>query len=147
MTHESFQPPAGFSTEVEMFGAYCNIASGRGLHGSEFMFSLKGPRGVVQLKVFTKWHTPDGRKHLKKFPRRDEPGVTMATVHFHSTKPMFEGQEARNDCLWLKGECYYDVSFSMSEDWTEDFIAGGTAWLWPKLLSVYNEQFTKGEQL
>jgi hypothetical protein len=143
-----FEP--GFSGIVEVVGAYDHLTGNgkskradAGHHGVELRFTLKGPSGAVSLTVFTDWMLASSREWLeKRFP--DDAAKrypTMATVVSHSPTQLHEHMtRSRDACPYVEGgTCYGDVSFSMSDDWLEDFIAGGTDFLWPKLREVYRD--------
>ena len=133
-----------FEQRIEFIPAYDKRDEGYGLHNMTVRFCLIGPLGAVQFVIGTNWHLPSAREHLRTFPH-----VTSETlmhpegydVGYHSPKPMYEGQDDMQTCDVLEGDCYYDGSSLLAGSWEDDFVAGGTEWLWPKLEKFYRETF------
>ena len=119
-----------------------------GIGACRIVFILKGPHGAVQFMIGTNWYVPSAREHLKNFPRSErdlqqKPGGW--DVGYHSPKATYKGQAAMSGkCSYVKGgKCFYDGSGLRADEWIEDFVAGGTDWLWPKLEEEYRDLFMK----
>lgn len=120
-------------------------AKNYGIGACRITFILKGPLGAVQFMVGTNWHLPHVQREQrewqanfdKKFDNIHPDGWD---VGYHSPKPMYTDHKPMEKCD-LINPCYYDGSGLMADEWIEDFIAGGTKWLWPKLEELYHETF------
>lgn len=123
-----------------------------GISACRVRFILKGPLGVVQFVIGTSWHVPSARAHMLTFAHNDEwyrEGKFFKPkgwdVGYHSPKPMYDDQPSMECDLMPEGKCYYDGSGLRADEWIEDFIAGGTDWLWPKLEEEYRDLFESEE--
>ena len=118
-----------------------------GISACRIVFILKGKRGAVQFMIGTNWYVPSAREHLKKLLpscKDTERKPEGWDVGYHSHKKMYNGQEpVAYKCEILGGKCYYDGSGLRADAWIEDFVAGGTDWLWPKLEEEYRNTFIK----
>ena len=119
-----------------------------GIGACRITFVLKGSRGAVQFMFGTNWYVPSAREHLKKFPpgyRDLQQKPEGWDIGYHSPKPMHKGQTPiKSKCQFVKGgKCYYDGSGLRADEWVEDFVAGGTEWLWKKLEEEYRHWFVK----
>ena len=118
-----------------------------GIHGCEFLFVLRGPKGAVQFMVGTDWHLPHVQRRLRA--RNLESAERFDTIQprgwdigYHSPRPMYTGDTPlKDDCEILGGPCYYDGSSLQADEMIPEFLAGGTKWLWPKLEEIYRERF------
>lgn len=118
-----------------------------GIHGVEMRWLLKGPLGVVQFVVYTNWHLPHieaadaARAHtfdaVAYRIRRPMP----ADLGYHSPRPMYDGQEPRDDCPFLKGDCYYDGSTLNADPVFDLLVEKGHEAVWARLEDYYNERF------
>lgn len=137
-----------FEKIVEVQPAFDRLAEGYGIGSCRIRFVLKGPKGAVQFLIGTDWYVPSAREHLANFPtsrldlQRKPDGWD---VGYHSPEPMYEGQGAMKCELMPGGECYYDGSSLRADEWVENFVAGGTSWLWPKLEEEYHSLFGRPE--
>lgn len=117
-----------------------------GIGHCRIRFILKGEKGAVQFMIGTDWGIESVRRHLDKFPVRPRDIEDMRKpkgwdVGYHSPKPMYEDQPCMGKCDVLGCDCYYDGSSLLADEWVEDFMAGGTDWLWPKLEEYYKSRF------
>lgn len=117
-----------------------------GISSCKINFILKGNEGAVQFLIGTNWYIPSAREHINKFSRTDSGYQKKPDgwdLGYHSYKPMYEGHSLlAHACDILDGKpCYYDGSGLRAEEMIEDFIAGGTDWLWKRLEKEYNERF------
>lgn len=110
-----------------------------GIHGMELRFTLIGPKGAVHFLVFTPMHLPHvAREMWEKNDRRYNPFETMgADVGYHSPTPFYEWQEPCDCDLLPGGKCYGDGSALMADEFTEKFLKGGDAVVWPMLEEKY----------
>ena len=137
----------GFETIVWVAPAYDRQSEGYGVGACRITFVLKGPLGAVQFMIGTEWYTPSAREHLLNFPHTTKRCLEMKPsgwdVGYHSPKPMYQGHSPMGGTCELVegGQCYYDGSGLMAEEWVEGFVSGGTKWLWPRLRSQYAEWF------
>lgn len=141
----------GFERIVWVSPAYDRRSEGYGIGACRVTFVLKGPAGAVQFMIGTDWYVPSAREHLESFPagRLDGQRKPMGCdVGYHSPKPMYEDHPPiRTKCELVEGgECYYDGSGLRADEWIEDFVAGGTPWLWPKLREEYAYWFEGGRE-
>lgn len=113
-----------------------------GIGSCRITFILKGEKGAMQFMIGTNWYVPTAREHLLGFPNTDKQKPEGWDVGYHSYKPMYEDQKPMdNKCHILDAPCYYDGSGCMADEWVEDFVAGGTEWLWTKLEEEYHRRF------
>ncbi len=111
-----------------------------GIDSCKITFYLKGENGAVQFMIGTDWYLPHVQSELKNKDFDIEPRGW--DVGYHSYKPFYEGQHCMGKCEMLEfSDCYYDGSSLRAEEWIDDFLKGGTEWLWPKLEEYYNEVF------
>ena len=124
-------------------------AKNYGVSSCRIVFILKGPKGAMQFIIGTNWYVPSAREHLSQFLRTERDFQMKPDgwdVGYHSPVPMYEGQTPMGECHVLKeGDCYYDGSSLQAEEWVEDFVAGGTEWLWKKLEERYRMRFGADE--
>ena len=123
-----------------------NPAKNYGIGSCRITFILKGELGAIQFVISTDWYVQSAREHLKRFPPRHSGKPDGWDVGYHSPKPMYEGQSVQvSDCDLVGGPCHYDGSSCLADEWVEDFVAGGTEWLWPKMEAEYGERFAPRE--
>lgn len=122
-----------------------NPSKSYGIHGMEITFYVIGPEGAIQWNIYTNWHVASARKHLEGFPRStyDDPWRPSGyDLGYHSKRPLYDGQEPRDNCHLVDGGvCYYDGSGLNAELPIEGFLNGGEDWLWPKLEAYYAHTF------
>ena len=123
-----------------------------GIGACRITFVLKGAEGAVQFMIGTDWYPPvvqrERRQQRHDFDTRfDKIKPDGWDVGYHSPKPMYEGQTPmeRSCELVAGGVCYYDGSGLRADDWVEQFILGGTPWLWPQLETEYRVRFLDDE--
>lgn len=112
-----------------------------GIGGCRIWFILKGERGAVQFQIGTDWYPYNVQQERKGASEIFDTKPQGWDVGYHSPKPMFEGHTPMDSCDLIDGECYYDGSSLRADEWVEDFIMGGTEWLWPKLEEEYALRF------
>lgn len=121
-----------------------------GIGSCRITFILKGEKGAMQFMIGTNWYVPSAREHLKNFPmsRSDlQQKPDGWDVGYHSYKPMYEDQTSMTgECHVLNAPCYYDGSSLMADEWVEQFVAGGTDWLWKKLEEQYHSRFDEAKE-
>jgi hypothetical protein len=116
-----------------------------GVAACRIWFYAIGPKGAVQFRIGTDWYPEAARRHLSKFPHREERQPQGWDIGYHSRVPIYDGQTSMGLCDIIGCECYYDRSSLQADNWIEGFICGGTEWLWPKLDELYRCQFEGGE--
>jgi len=144
-----------FEQDVRFASAYDKRSSdpkkNYGIGAMLITFFLTGPKGAVQFVISTPWYTPDCRtdsfQMYSKYPF-DPNKHLMAPqgwdLGYHSHKPMYEDHTPMSGgCDVLGGKCYYDGSSLNADEWIDDFVSGGTEWLWPKMEEFYYEVFGK----
>jgi hypothetical protein len=115
---------------------------GHGVHGMEICWYLRGPAGVVWLRVFTKW-TPGELHPGHGLPPglRMEPGDRLpdaAGSGYHARWPQYEDDEPSPDnCPLLDGPCYKGISYTGADEAVERFVAEGEQVIWDALESAY----------
>lgn len=111
------------------------------------LFFLKGEMGAIQFVINTNWFVPTAREHLRQFEHIQRTSLIMKPqgwdVGYHSPKPMYEGHTSMDqECDLVEGgKCYYEGTTLYAEEWIEDFVAGGTEWLWPRMEEEYHTRF------
>lgn len=119
-----------------------------GIGACRITFVLKGPLGAVQFMIGTNWYLPHVQRDNREWQhshdtRFDSIQPEGWDIGYHSPTPRYEGQEPlKHDCELVDGgTCYYDGSGLQASEMIPDFIAGGTAWLWPELERRYRDLF------
>lgn len=139
-----------FERKVEVWPAHCNRSpeNPQGSRGHcRIVFYLIGPKGAIQFMIGTTWSAPNDREHAKQFHEsalfRLDPFMPKGwDVGCHAHTPQYEGQTLQDsNCSILKGPCYYDGSGLYADEWIDDFVLGGTDWLWPRMEREYRERF------
>lgn len=143
--------PMGRSVRFQT--GYDERAGGKyGIHGMNITFYFRGDEGAVQFCMSTDW-VP-----WKPRPVSDRPELwgpryqnlstgtqglyPMATdLGYHSLLPMYEGQDARPDCPFIGGACYYDGSGLNAEPLMVTLIYDGEEAMWEELESYYVSTF------
>lgn len=119
-----------------------------GVSSALILFILKGRMGAIQFVISTNWFVPTAREQLRQFEHTLENNSKMRPeawdVGYHSPKPMYEGHTPMDqECdLVEDGKCYYEGTTLYAEEWIEDFVAGGTEWLWPRMEEEYHARFS-----
>ena len=113
--------------------------------GMEMLFVLKGPKGAIQFLLYTNWQLPHVRKDFEERMRFESVSSCLvmpmaADIGYHSPKPMYEGQEAR-ECDVLGGKCYYDGSGLRAQEPFDILVSKGLDALWEYLEDDYRERF------
>ena len=112
-----------------------------GIHGVEIRFVLVGREGAVHFVLYTDWFLPAVQEELGHGDKPVRPhGVD---VGYHSPRPMFSGQDARDSCSYLGGKpCYYDGSSLRADDWVKDvLLPHGSEGVWNALVDEYEAVF------
>jgi hypothetical protein len=118
-----------------------------GVGNVSMTFFLRGEKGAIQFKIGTEWGIKPVRDHLSGFSSEyrsyDKPSGW--DLGYHAKEPQYEGHSPMGQCDAIGCQCYYDGSGLQADEMIEGFMAGGTAWLWPKLAEVYRARFEEGE--
>ncbi len=117
-----------------------------GVHGMEIAWYLRGPKGVTQFVMFTRWVPgelspghglpPDGYP-----PRPGDQYPDGANLGYHAPVPQYDGDGyVRGDCAFLPGgRCYYDGSGLAAMDLAREFVEKGEAAVWAALEDRYRD--------
>ncbi len=91
-----------------------------GIHGLDVWFILSGPKGATQFMFSVNAYLP----HVVTRQTHGDAGLYSGyDVGYHSTYPMFEGQE-QSDCDILPGgKCYHDGSSLYAADKCKEFFS------------------------
>lgn len=143
----------------------------RGQHGMTIRFSLIGPNGAAQFSFGTRW-TPLGEVDKEvsrdKYAREpchidtwSEPGTfgmrfglipapSGICIGLHSPKPFKHDPNAEmctaSVCDILPGKvCYFDASYTASDEVLRKFISDGEPAVWNELKGWYKNYFEKEE--
>ena len=132
-----------FKRDVTFSPAY-DMRPKYGIHGVDIRFILQGPLGAVQFVMSTNWMLEHVQKELDQ--RTDRPRFLdrpMGTdVGYHSPKPMYEGQTSMDCDLIEGGQCYYDGSGLLADQWLREIlIPEGSDGIWKALEKRYHETF------
>lgn len=110
-----------------------------GIHCCELRMVLIGKSGAVQFVLYTGWY-PEGTI-TNDHPLRNP---LPADLGYHSPRPMFIGQEPREDCPYLNGKpCYYDGSGLNAQRVYHVLLGGGSDAVWRELEEYYNQTFSE----
>ena len=155
MIRESATNCERFEKRVEFRAAFDkrHDESGKnyGIHGVGLTFILKGKLGAVVGTIFTGWHLPEVQAELEHRPesatdcRLYKP--IGATVYYHGPKPNHDGDEPVDDCQYIGGPCYSDVSFMNGEDLLEALIRGGDKGVWDYMEGQYRTHLDRTEEI
>lgn len=121
----------GFETAVVFEPGYNDRGGDYGVHGMDFRFLLRGPKGAAGFVMTTGWVPGE---------RGVNPGVAglfpMAMdVAYHAHSPQREGQErSAEKCPYLDGQpCFSEGAFMAAEPVLAAFIVRGDAAVWETL--------------
>lgn len=141
--------PDGLEESVQFTPGYnCPVPGGKGhgVHGMEIMWLLRGPRGAIQLHMFTDWIPgilspghglqPDGR-HIGTNADGTVRWPDGAGIGWHTRRPQYEGHEPDGECGLIGGPCYYDQSFSGADPVAPAFLERGEQVVWDVLELEY----------
>jgi len=128
-------------------------AKNYGIHGVELLMAVKGPKGVVQFKLYTNWQLPHIQEEMLNKPVRDRTTamwrfLPMPTdLGYHSYVPHYEDQSCITDaCELLDGKpCYYDGSGLNAEPVFKLLVEKGDEAVWRKLERYYEVTFNSDE--
>lgn len=85
-----------------------------GVHGMDIRFLLQGPKGVVQLVLFTGWlPRAAAEEYARTFPNPPDPYQAYpADLGYHAYVPQYPDQSPMREPCWALGtaQCYYDGS-------------------------------------
>lgn len=116
-----------------------------GIGGVRLTFIVKGKHGAIQFMIGTDWYPPHVQEERHHQIARSEYLAIQPSgwdVGYHSHVPMYDGQSPMaNECHILGGQCFYDGSSLLADEWRDKFLSGGTDWLWPALEREYGERF------
>ena len=123
-----------------------------GQHCVDMTFYVKGPKGVVQFKLFTGWYpsiipTPekDWRELYVHFDNTRSDAPMPADLGYHSPVPMYEGQQPYDCTLLPEGKCYYDGSGLNANQIFSIMVHEGGEAMWKEIEKFYQEIFEKAE--
>lgn len=121
----------GFQTAVVFEPGYNDRGGNYGVHGMDFRFLLRGPRGAVGFLMSSGW--VPGEKGVNPTVSTLFPMGMDISYHAHS--PQREDHEqASAKCPYLDGQtCFSDGAFMAAEPVLEAFIVRGDAVIWEAL--------------
>lgn len=127
----------GFQTTVVFEPGYNDRGGNHGVHGMDFRFLLRGPKGVAGFMMSSGW--VPGEKGVNPSVSTLFPMATDISYHAHS--PQREGHErATESCPYLDGQpCFSDGSFMAAEPVLEAFIVRGEAAVWEALRQWHDD--------
>lgn len=118
-----------------------------GINSMDLIFIVRGPLGAVNWTLSTGWYVESARSPSHRFDRTDQKPWPI-DLGYHSHKPadyQSATEPSQPSCTFLDGApCWYDGTSLGAEDLLEGFLAGGDAWLWPKLEAIYHSRFEAG---
>ena len=137
--------PDGLEESVQFTPGYnCPVTGphGHGVHGMEICWYLRGPKGAVWLRVFTKW-TPG-----ELYPGHGLPPDLRISPHDRELDgaglgcdarwPQYEGHEPSRDvCSLIGAPCYSDMSYTGADEAVRRFVAEGEQVIWDALEAAY----------
>lgn len=115
-----------------------------GIHGAEMHWYLVGELGAVQFVVYTNWHLPHVKAEGEMTWREPFLWQPMpADLGYHSPKPLYEGQHAREDCHLLPPgcKCHYDGSGLNAGPVFDTLVREGHEAAWKEMENYYIETF------
>lgn len=127
----------GFETAVVFEPGYNDRGGEYSVHGMDFRFLLRGPRGAVGFMMSTGW--VPGERGVNPMVAGLFPMGMDVSYHAHS--PQREGHErATEKCPYLDGQsCFSDGSFMAAEPVLEAFITRGDAAVWEALREWHDD--------
>lgn len=126
----------GFETAVVFEPGYNDRGGDYGVHGMDFRFLLRGPKGVAGFVMSTGW--VPGEKGVSPSVASLFPMPMDVAYHAHS--PQREGQERSIDkCPYLDGPCFSEGSFMAAEPVLKAFIVRGDAAVWEALRQWHDD--------
>lgn len=119
--------------EVRIEPGYNKRAEGKGVHGMEFRFILRGAAGAITWKLNTGWVPGEGTganvRHL--FP-------SSGGVAAHSPVPARDWWLGPDSCDVLPGgQCWGDAGYSVGDRVLEAMHADGHEGIWRELEAIY----------
>lgn len=128
--------------------AYDHRKEGGGVHCVDLYFVLKGPKGAIELVIFTGWMLSHVHERLKE--KGEFPIAQAARLGWHSPTPIFEDQQPSNDtCNYLDGlPCYCDWSYLRGgpQSQFEVLVEQGSDGVWASLQEEYDAIFGEEER-
>jgi hypothetical protein len=122
-----------------------------GVHGVDINFYLKGPKGALQLLVFTNWQLPQVAKERLAgkymFSRDDVNALYLpeaADFFIHSSVPLYEGQGIERDsCDWVPegSPCYLGLNSPAGEKLFDILLQEGSDGFWAAMQVKYEKIF------
>lgn len=134
-TEESVQFTPGYNCPAE--GPF-----GHGVHGMEICWYLRGPKGTVWLRLFTKW-TPGELAPGHGLPpdlriRPEDRTPDAAGAGHHARWPQHEDDEpSADDCPLFGAPCYQGMSYTGADEAAERFTVEGEQVIWDALEAAY----------
>lgn len=123
--------------EVVFNPGYNKRAEGKGVHGLEITFLVKGPHGAVAFEIDTGWvpGEPLIQPRPGYYPRANDLG-------YHSHRPSHADElPCTGDCRYIGGACYYGGTTSGAEPFLRLLINEGHEPVWKKLEQAYLEVY------
>lgn len=130
---------SSFTREIRFLPAYDKRKDGYGIHCAEMHLALTGPKGAIQLRVFTGWFLPhvweEQKDHL------DVVGKPRgAYLSCHSPTRLHDYDTKSENCDVIEGGvCYGDGTYTEAEPVFQLLVEQGDEAVWKKLEEYYGE--------
>lgn len=126
-------------------GFICPVkgAHSHGQHGMDLCFGLRRNRHGLLFTIFTNWGVDWESPHVGD--EKLEPLFCLpqpAQMTFHSSKPMYEGQElSGGNCIITGGDCYADSGYLIGEPTFKVFVREGEDAMFKRMEEIFESNF------
>ena len=137
--------------KFNMTGAYLDKSGKYGQHNMDMFFTVKGPKGGIEIQLGTCWCLPETQESNLTFYKDYLFGASTllqpstSTIFYHHKEPQYLGQPCQDNCMITEGSCYPDMTLLyFVESWMEGFLHGGSEWLFERMEELYEYTFNDG---
>ena len=124
---------------------YRNDRTNGGQHCVDLIFAVVGSKGAYQFTLYTSWYLDMRSDNQCPVPNPTF-GPLPADVGYHSSTPVFDGQDPVETCGYMNGgKCYSDGSCLQAYDLWNILLREGSDGVWAELERRYHERFGEGE--